>query len=88
MKETYIAAGFDGYLTKPINPDALESTILGYLPKEKKREYAGRDFMNDYLPVQGHTVVKVAPGGASWEFFVLTADDESMTVLHHQEMDV
>ena len=60
----------------------------GYLPKVKRREYAGRDFMNDYLPVQGHTVVKVAPGGASWEFFVLTAEDESMTVLHHQEMGI
>ena len=59
----------------------------GYLPNVKKREYAGRDFMNDYLPVQGHTVVKVAPGGKSWEFFVLTAEDESMTVLHHQGMD-
>ena len=58
----------------------------GYLPGAKRREYAGRSFMNDYLPVQGHTVVKVAPGGASWEFFVLTAEDESMAVLHHQEM--
>ena len=58
----------------------------GYLPKVKLREYAGRDFMKDYLPVQGHTVVKVAPLGVSWEFFVLTAEDESMTVLHHQEV--
>ena len=35
MKETYIAAGFDGYLTKPINSDNLENTILGFLPKDK-----------------------------------------------------
>jgi len=60
----------------------------GYLPNVKKCEYAGRDFMNDYLPVQGHTVVKVAPGGEAWEFFVLTAEDESMAVLHHQEMGI
>ena len=60
----------------------------GYLPNVKRREYAGRDFMNDYLPVQGHTVVKVAPGGEAWEFFVLTAEDESMAVLHHQEMGI
>jgi hypothetical protein len=39
--------------------------------------------MRDFLPVQGHTVVKVAPGGNSWEFFVLTAADESMRILHH-----
>ena len=58
----------------------------GYLPKVKKGEYAGRDFMNDFLPVQGHTVVKVAPGGASWEFFVLAAEDESMAVIYHKNM--
>ena len=58
----------------------------GYLPEIRRRDYAGRDFMRDFLPVQGHTVVKVAPHGASWEFFVLSAEDESMTVLHHQEM--
>ena len=53
----------------------------GYLPEVKRREYAGRPFMNDFLPHQGHTVVKVAPCGASWEFFVLTAKDESMEVV-------
>ena len=34
-KEKYIAAGFDNYLTKPINPDKLEEMLLEYLPKEK-----------------------------------------------------
>ena len=34
-KEKYIAAGFDNYLTKPINPDKLEEMFLEYLPKEK-----------------------------------------------------
>ena len=32
----------------------------GYLPAVKRREYAGRPFMGDFLPHQGHTVVKVA----------------------------
>jgi len=54
----------------------------GHLPEAKRREYAGREFMKDFLPHQGHTVVKVAPGGVSWKFFVLTAEDESMEVLH------
>ena len=34
-KEKYIAAGFDNYLTKPINPDKLEEMLLEYLPTEK-----------------------------------------------------
>ena len=29
-------------------------------------------------------VVKVAPGGTGWEFFVLSAADESMTVLYER----
>ena len=34
-KEKYLAAGFDDYLTKPIEPDKLEAMLLRYLPKEK-----------------------------------------------------
>ena len=34
-REQYIAAGFDNYLTKPINPDKLEEMLLDYLPTEK-----------------------------------------------------
>ena len=34
-REKYLAAGFDNYLTKPINPDKLEEMLLEYLPKEK-----------------------------------------------------
>ena len=34
-RETYISAGFDDYLTKPIDPDHLESVLLRYLPPEK-----------------------------------------------------
>ncbi len=37
-REKYIAAGFDNYLTKPINPDKLEEMLLEYLPKEKIQE--------------------------------------------------
>ncbi|MCR5507414.1 MAG: response regulator [Lachnospiraceae bacterium] len=34
-KERYIAEGFDDYLSKPIDSNELEQTLLKYLPKEK-----------------------------------------------------
>lgn len=33
-KEMYLREGFDAFLSKPINPDKLEQTILQLLPKE------------------------------------------------------
>ena len=35
MRDTYIAAGFDDYLTKPIDPESLEDALIRYLPDEK-----------------------------------------------------
>ena len=34
-RQGYIDAGFDDYITKPIDPERLEKTILSYLPKER-----------------------------------------------------
>jgi signal transduction histidine kinase/CheY-like chemotaxis protein/HPt (histidine-containing phosphotransfer) domain-containing protein len=34
-KEEYIAAGFNDYLTKPIDTDELENTLICYLPEDK-----------------------------------------------------
>ena len=51
MKETYIAAGFDDYLTKPIDPDSLENTILSYLPKEKIQSADDTDTDEDKVEI-------------------------------------
>lgn len=37
-KEEYLKAGFNDYLTKPINPEKLEKMIVRYLPKELVKE--------------------------------------------------
>lgn len=65
---------------------AGERTVFfGCVPEEKRRAYAGRDFMKDVASASGHLVVKVPPGGGTFRIFVLTADDESMTVLQSHE---
>ncbi len=35
MRKMYINAGFDDYITKPIDPDRLEGMLLKFLPKDK-----------------------------------------------------
>lgn len=35
MREKYIEDGFDDYITKPIDPERLETMLLKYLPEEK-----------------------------------------------------
>lgn len=45
-KESYLAAGFDGYLSKPIDIAALEQALMRYLPEEcimKKTEDSSGD---------------------------------------------
>lgn len=37
-REEYITAGFDDYLTKPVDSGKLEDMLLAYLPKEKIQE--------------------------------------------------
>jgi len=37
-REHYMEAGFDDYLTKPVNSAQLEQKLIEYLPKEKIRE--------------------------------------------------
>lgn len=35
VRETYIKAGFNDYITKPIDPDRLEALLLQYIPEDK-----------------------------------------------------
>lgn len=58
----------------------------GYFPPARRDHFKGEAFLTDFLPVQGHTVVKVDPMGKGWQFFILSATDESMKVLYRERM--
>lgn len=47
MSEMYINAGFDDYMTKPIDPDKLEGMLLKFLPKEKVVLASDEDLRDD-----------------------------------------
>ena len=49
-REEYIAAGFDDYLTKPIDSGKLENMLLAYLPKEKIKEAESGDGAEENAP--------------------------------------
>ena len=64
-KEKYIAAGFDNYLTKPINPDKLEEMLLKYLPKEKVNEPFNDNVevtIQNEVPQAGYKHMNIAVG--------------------------
>ncbi|MBO4337189.1 MAG: response regulator, partial [Lachnospiraceae bacterium] len=46
-RETYLAAGFDEYLSKPVDVRALESTLSRYLPSEMKQYLKKGDIKSD-----------------------------------------
>ena len=53
----------------------------GFMPDVCREAFKGRDFMADIVDATGHRVFKVAPGGATFEAFVLSAWDETMSIL-------
>ncbi len=46
-KEEYLRAGYDDYLSKPVDGDELETMLLKYLPKEKVTYVDPEDFADE-----------------------------------------
>ncbi len=71
-RDEYIAAGFDDYLTKPIDAVMLENMLLEYLPKErieapskedgKKKAAAAWEFPEDFAALKDQELVDTAVG--------------------------
>lgn len=49
MREMYMNAGFDDYITKPIDPDRLETMLLQYIPKGKIAPASEEDEADDFF---------------------------------------
>ena len=55
-RDTYIEAGFDDYLTKPIDTEKLEEMLLDLLPHEKIEPYTDDTFKTDNDPVKNDSL--------------------------------
>lgn len=50
-KEKYLKEGFDDYISKPINPGALEKLVLKHIPKEKVIKVDKKTLVTEGMPV-------------------------------------
>lgn len=51
-REAYMKLGFDGYISKPVDPIKLEKTVLSLLPKELVQPYAEQPKREPAVPTE------------------------------------
>lgn len=68
-KEFYVGAGFNDYLSKPVDPDDLEGMMMKYLPEDKvthvkadKRKIFDEDSITEELGALKDTAIDTAAG--------------------------
>ena len=89
MREKYMAAGFNEYLTKPIDPSRLESMIAGFLPEDLIKPASDDDDSgkggeeaekNELLDIY---LGKIKSGAAEIEALYNSSDWENYTIKVH-----
>ena len=64
-REQYISAGFNDYLTKPVDPVKLEEMLIEYLPKEKisaDESEEKTEEENELLPLMDQDIINIDEG--------------------------
>ena len=69
-----------GRMTSPSNYEGPRTVAYGAIPDFRMREFREKG-LDGFLAPAGHAVVKVAPGGRTFQLYTLSTADESMTVV-------
>ncbi len=73
-KEKFLETGFDDYLAKPLDGEALEQTLIHYLPKEKVTRTPQPEKAEDDLPQDERTAANVQCAETGDDFPMLDVD--------------
>ncbi len=95
MREMYIEAGFDDYLTKPIDTGRLESMLLAYLPPDLVEEVTEEE----EAPEVVHSILVVADDveflkkarewlGDSYNVVVVKSKEQAISYLQKHEAEL
>ena len=76
-REQYLEEGFDGYLSKPVNPDKLTKTISSYISDDRK--IPGRQIKKEEPAVKEQNAEELpAVEGVDWDYALLKLKDAGL----------
>ncbi|MGN0513027.1 MAG: response regulator [Lachnospiraceae bacterium] len=77
-REQYMEEGFDGYLSKPVNPDKLTKTISSYISDDRKipeRQEPKKEPKKEPAAVEQNVTELPAVEGVDWDYALLKLKD-------------